>query len=126
MKKHTYRAAKIDQLRLSELIPLLMGGCIVAVDVAKTKFVAALATAAGEVVKLFRFDHPTQTRQFLELLGTLSAAAFHVARGATFEAGKLFDERRLSLSQTPPPPRRHPKPRTQPRRTVAALATATA
>jgi len=74
MKKHTYRACRVHEIRLSEVVPLLVGGCIVALDVAKVKFVAALATLEGEVVKLFRFDHPTETTDFLLLLGALEAA----------------------------------------------------
>jgi transposase len=71
MKKHIYRTRDVYEIRISEEVPLLKGGCIVALDVAKVKFVAALATLTGEVVKLFRFEHPTQTRAFLKLVGDL-------------------------------------------------------
>jgi hypothetical protein len=36
-------------------------GCIVSIDVAKTRFVVAIATAAGDVLKLVKFEHPRQT-----------------------------------------------------------------
>jgi len=48
--------------------------CIVAVDVAKTKFVAALASAAGETLKLVKFEHPRQTAAFVGSLQALQRA----------------------------------------------------
>jgi hypothetical protein len=47
---------------VAELLPLLAVGCIVAIDVAKMKIMVALATVAGEVVKLFRFEHRRKQR----------------------------------------------------------------
>jgi transposase len=79
-KKHAYRAESVGQVRVAELLPLLVTGCIVALDVAKQKFVVALATTAGEAVKLFRFEHPNETRQFLAVVAALRAG---------IEAGKL-------------------------------------
>ena len=73
MKKHTYRAIEMHDLRLQELLPLLAAGCIVAIDVAKAKFAFALATVNGEVLKILRFQHPTETAAFLELVQTLKA-----------------------------------------------------
>jgi transposase len=70
-KKRTYQAAPVQQVRVVELLPLVMAGCIVALDVAKQKFVVALATLAGEVVKLFRFEHPTETAEFLRVVEAL-------------------------------------------------------
>lgn len=69
--KRTYQASRVQQVRVAELLPLVMTGCIVALDVAKQKFVVALATLAGEVIKLFRFEHPTETRAFLEVVAGL-------------------------------------------------------
>lgn len=66
-RKRTYQSEHVESVRLEEVLPMLMTGCIVALDVAKTKFMVALATLAGEVVKLLRFEHPTDTRRFLEL-----------------------------------------------------------
>lgn len=74
-RKRTYKAEPVESLRVVELLPLLAAGCIVALDVAKQKFVVALATLAGEVVKLFRFEHPTQTRQFLDVVAALRTAS---------------------------------------------------
>jgi transposase len=73
-RKHTYQAVGVERIRLAELVPLLVAGCIVAIDVAKEKMMVALATAAGEVVKLFRFKHPTETGLFLQVVTGLGAA----------------------------------------------------
>jgi transposase len=72
-RKRTYKAVPVEQVRIEELLPLLAAGCIVALDVAKQRFLVALATLAGEVVKLFRFEHPTQTREFLAVVASLRA-----------------------------------------------------
>lgn len=53
-------------------MPLLTMRCIVAIDVAKTKFVAAIATASGDAVKLVKFEHPRQTGLFLDQLSILT------------------------------------------------------
>lgn len=73
MKKHTYRTVELKAVRAAELLPQLESGCIVAIDVAKQRMVFALATATGEILKLVRFEHPTETRAFLELVQVLSA-----------------------------------------------------
>jgi len=67
-RKRTYQAVRVQQVRVEELLPLLVAGCIVALDVAKMKMLVALATVAGEVVKLFRFEHPTETAEFLRIV----------------------------------------------------------
>jgi transposase len=79
-RKRTYQAERVERLDIAVLLPLLAAGCIVALDVAKEKFVVALATLAGDVVKLFRFNHPTETRRFMSVVEALRC---HV------EAGKL-------------------------------------
>ncbi len=73
-KNHTYRSTDVEQVDVAALLKALPVGCLVAIDVAKTKFVAALTSAAGAVVKLVRFEHPRQTRRFLELLTSLKDA----------------------------------------------------
>lgn len=73
-KKHTYRTTDVEHVDVQLFLSLLSVGCLVSIDVAKTKFVVALATAAGEILKLLRFEHPRQTRKFLELLTTLRDA----------------------------------------------------
>jgi hypothetical protein len=52
----------------------LTAGSIVAIDVAKTRFVAVIATVAGEVVKLVKFEHPRQTEIFLKQVSILGEA----------------------------------------------------
>jgi hypothetical protein len=63
-RKGNYKAVRVQQVQVAELLPLLVAGCILALDVAKQRFVVALATMAGEVLKLFRFEHPTETVEF--------------------------------------------------------------
>jgi transposase len=72
--KRTYAAVDVEQLNAEALILLVTVGCIVAIDIAKTKLVAAIATAAGEVLKLVKFEHPRQTEAFLRLLQALRKA----------------------------------------------------
>lgn len=74
MKKHTYRTVGLQDVRVAEILPLLSEGCLVAIDVAKQRIVVALATSTGDVVKLFRFEHPTETRSFLELVTMLASS----------------------------------------------------
>lgn len=73
-RKRSYTAVDVEHFELSVVLPLVTVGCIVAIDVAKTKFVAAIATSTGEVVKLVRFEHPRQTRAFLRILEELRDA----------------------------------------------------
>ena len=72
-RKRTYQTSRVQEVQVAELLPLLLVGCIVALDVAKQRFVVAIATIAGEVVKLFRFDHPTETREFVRVVDELRA-----------------------------------------------------
>jgi|HubBroStandDraft_1064217.scaffolds.fasta_scaffold66926_2 transposase len=72
--KRSYSAVDVEQIDIEAVVLLLTVGCIVAIDVAKTKFVAAMATAAGEVRKLLRFEHPRQTKVFLDVLRGLQRA----------------------------------------------------
>ena len=73
-RKRTYGSVDVEKLELGAVLALLTVGCIVAVDVAKSKFVAAIATALGEVVRIVRFEHPRQTGLFLRLLVALRDA----------------------------------------------------
>ena len=73
-RKRSYTSIDVEHFDLSAVLPLVTVGCIVAIDVAKTKFVAAIATATGEVLKLVKFEHPRQTPAFLRLLEGLRDA----------------------------------------------------
>lgn len=73
--KRSYGTVDVEKFDAKAVLPLLTtAGCIAAIDVAKTKFVAAIATASGDTVKLVKFEHPRQTRLFLEQLSILSEA----------------------------------------------------
>ena len=63
-RKHIYSAVDVERLDVALILQALAVGCIVAIDVAKTKFVAALATATGEVLKLVKFDHGKRSRSW--------------------------------------------------------------
>ena len=67
-------ATDVEQIDIASLLPTVPMDCIIAVDAAKTKFVVAIATAAGDVEKLVKFEHPRQTTVFLALLEALRAA----------------------------------------------------
>jgi transposase len=73
-RKGSYTATDVEQIDESALVKLRTVGCIIAIDVAKTKFVAAIATAAGEVLTLVKFEHPRQTNAFLKLFRALQEA----------------------------------------------------
>jgi transposase len=70
-RKRTYGTVDVERIDVVAIIQLLTVGCIVAIDVAKTKFVAAIATATGEVLRLIRFEHPRQTKAFLGVIQSL-------------------------------------------------------
>src|SRR5215472_11707459 len=74
-RKRSYATVDVEAIDVASFVQLVMvAGCIVAIDVAKAKFVAAIATAAGEVLKLVRFEHPRQTWTFLRVLERLRDA----------------------------------------------------
>jgi hypothetical protein len=73
-KKHIYKAIDVEKLETLSVVSLLTVGCIISIDVAKSKFVAAIATATGEVLRLVRFEHPRQSGAFLRLLAALRDA----------------------------------------------------
>ena len=73
-KKRTYGSTDVERLDLLAIVQMLTIGCIVSVDVAKTKFVAAIATATGDVLKIVRFAHPVQTWAFLRVMEALQEA----------------------------------------------------
>jgi transposase len=73
-KKRTYATVDVENFELGLVLSLLAVGCLVTIDVAKQKFVAAFATKAGHVLKLVRFDHPRQTGLFLSKVEELREA----------------------------------------------------
>lgn len=81
MKKRTYRTSLIQDVSVDALITLLGATleAIVAIDVAKQKFVFGFANQLGETLRLVRFEHPKQTRQFLALLEGLRERGVRLA-----------------------------------------------
>ena len=77
VKKRTYRAVEVESLDVRGLCERLAAGeeVVVGLDVAKRKFLAALATKAGDVLEIVRFEHPVGTRAFLRMLDQISANA---------------------------------------------------
>lgn len=82
MKKGIYRSVDVKQVRFEELARRVSGQrLVVSLDVAKEKWVAALVSAGREVVRLVRWQHPEETRQFVDGLllqlpwGSLEVAA---------------------------------------------------
>jgi transposase len=99
-KKRTYQASRVQQVQVAELLPVLVAGCIIALDVAKQRFAVAIATMAGEIVKLFRFDHPTETRDFLRVVEALRAGLDAGRVKAAMEpTGTYGDAVRLQLTR---------------------------
>ena len=74
VKKRTYRAVEVESLDVHGLCERLVAGeeVVVGLDVAKRKFLAALATKSGDVLEIVRFEHPVGTRAFLSLLDAFS------------------------------------------------------
>jgi transposase len=83
-KKRIYQSVDVNEIEATVLVVLLAAvsvvtgndamGCIIAIDVAKHKFFAGVANVSGELVRIIRFQHPTQTLIFLRLLQELKAA----------------------------------------------------
>jgi transposase len=75
-QKIQYRAVNVDQLSLESLLSVFPEGSrvVVGVDVAKRKFLASLCNAAGEAQVIVRFEHPTQTMDFVGLVAGLHDA----------------------------------------------------
>jgi transposase len=99
-KKRTYSSESVETVRLEVLLPLLMAGCIVALDVAKKKFVVAVTDLAGEVLKLIRFEHPVQTRTFLEVVDAIvTTVGVDKVKAAMEPTGTYGDAIREQLEQ---------------------------
>ena len=84
MKKNLYRTVSIKKVDEEKLLRSLDGGkrIVVGVDVAKTDFVAGLAKEDGEIDLTVKWEHPCETREFVELLKRMKqklGIAFDVA-----------------------------------------------
>jgi transposase len=65
----------IKTLDVPRLLAAVTAAVVVSIDVAKAAFVAAIKTAADGVIRIVRFEHPTETRRFLDLVTELRARA---------------------------------------------------
>src|SRR4051812_15859515 len=72
-RKRIYGATEIKYVEAAALLPALAGGCQAAIDVGKEKFVVAIGSLSGELVKVVSFKHPIESGRFLELLRELRA-----------------------------------------------------
>ncbi len=71
MKKHTYRAKKVNEINWAQAKEKIAGGhAAMTVDIAKEKQYALLSTADG-VSELWHWNHPMQTREVLTQLENL-------------------------------------------------------
>lgn len=88
-RKHTYQSVDVEAVDVSALVAAMVvacvvpggldpGVCIVALDVAKERFFAALSNARGAVQRILRFDHPKQTMAMLRLLLELKSKKLDV------------------------------------------------
>lgn len=82
-RKTTYSTVSVDNISASDFLQRLVDGCVLALDVAKTKMVCALASVSGEVLKIFRWEHPTDSLRFLELASALQAGLTRADPGAS-------------------------------------------
>lgn len=72
MKKHTYKAKKVNQINWAQAKEQIAGGhAAMTVDIAKEKQYALLSTADGGVSVLWHWNHPEQTREVLTQLENL-------------------------------------------------------
>lgn len=66
MAKRAYRATAIQEVSLEQLADAVgQGRGIVGLDLAKRKMVASFADTSGKVGRLVRFEHPSQTMEFI-------------------------------------------------------------
>ena len=78
-KKHTYQSMDVETVDIAAFVAMIVAACvvpgalapavcIVALDVAKLGFYAALSDVRGKVAQILRFEHPRQTLAMLRLL----------------------------------------------------------
>jgi len=74
MKNHSYRCLELQEVNV-EKITSSVGAApvVVAIDVAKTKMVAAIASGAGAPLAIVKWRQPAQTMEFVSLVKALGA-----------------------------------------------------
>jgi transposase len=72
MGKRKYKATKIQDISHTKLgNELEAGRVVVAIDVAKTKFYAAIVDSSGKRRQIVKWEHPAESREFLALIEQL-------------------------------------------------------
>lgn len=100
MKKHTYRARKVNDINWVQMKEKLAGGtAVLAVDVAKEKQYALLSTADHSVSELWHWNHPEQTRDVLAGLESLACPVTVVMESTgTYGDALRYQFRRLGFA----------------------------
>lgn len=108
MSKHTYRAVEFQRLDWARLKQQIGGGrVLLAVDVAKEKFVATMMLASREPLATLKWSHPRDTRALvarieslvapvevvMEPTGTYGDAVRHCLRAAGFAIYRIAGKR---------------------------------
>jgi transposase len=80
MMKHTYRSVEVQLFDLGEIVRAAAPGSrvTVAIDVAKTKMVAAIADDKGQIWQSVKWQQPAQTADFLSMVCALQAGGLQV------------------------------------------------
>ena len=99
-KKIRYRVTSVHQFALSEVVQALgeHERVVVGVDVAKRKFVASLCGPEGQVERLVSFEHPADTRAFVDRLVAIKATG-KVVEVALEPTGTYGDPLRYLLDE---------------------------
>ncbi len=80
MKKNIYRAQNVKNIEIEKLAELVRGlSIVVGVDVAKKVFFACLMGDDRRIIRIIKWEHPTQTREFVDLLLSLPVEKLVVA-----------------------------------------------
>jgi transposase len=80
MKKNIYRAKNVKSVVVEKLAELVRGlSIVVGVDVAKKYFFACLMDERRQVHSIVKWEHPRQTREFVDLLLSLPVKELVVA-----------------------------------------------
>lgn len=78
-KNQTYRRVDVEFFDAALHLQLAAGErVVVAIDVAKSKFVAALSDRSGDCLRLVKWEHPRQLSKFIELIETVRTRGHEV------------------------------------------------
>src|SRR5579884_1590243 len=73
--RRTYGGIQIKSLDVPRVLSAVTGAVIVALDVAKATFAAAVMLLTGELLRIVRFEHPMDTVTFLDFVEALRSKA---------------------------------------------------